>query len=158
MAFPVGHSIVSLAIAKKTDIHPLLAIILANISDVDYFFGLFTTGDMNALHQTIWTHSPLFAIEVMLVVWLWRKFRGKTTSIKTLTGIFLIVFFHIILDFYTRMPYHLEVGGGTDGFWDFMFAFVINPDFIYNNLLDLFIYGTLYIIVVKLIFKEKKLL
>lgn len=158
MSFPIGHSLVSLTIAKKTNIHPLPAIMLANISDIDYFFGLFFAGgDMNALHQTIYTHSPIFALALSALVWIWARLRGKAIASKTLAGVFFILLSHMILDFYVRLPYRLEIGGGTEGFWDFMYTFVINPDFIYNNLLDLAIYGTLYVIVVKLIFKEKRL-
>ena len=155
MALPLGHGFVGAAIAKKVKVNPLLAIILANLADIDFFFGLFLAdGNMLAFHRSPLTHSPFFGIWVALFFWLWGELRKKRYSLSQLIGIWLIVTSHWIVDFII-LPYRFDITTGRYGLFDFIFAHVISADAFWNTLIDFAIYGTLYIIVVKLIFHEK---
>lgn len=154
MALFVGHSLTGLVIAKKTKINPLLAIILANLPDVDYLLGLFLKGDALSVHRSF-THSPLFTLVVALVFWFWGKYRKvRYLKIKTL-GVGLLIFSHYVLDYYMPFFYRVDESAGRSGLWSFIWAHILSLEFLYNNSLDLVFYGALYILVVKFLFKKK---
>lgn len=156
MALFVGHSLTGLAIAKKTKINPFLAIVLANLPDIDYLFGLFLKGDALSVHRSF-THSPSFAFLAALVFWIWGKYR-KVRYLKVKTfGVGLLIFSHYILDFYMPFFYQVDESAGRNGFWSFIWAHILSFEFLYNNSLDLLFYGALYVFVVKFIFKQKLL-
>lgn len=160
MALPVGHGLVGIAIGKKTNIHPTAAFILASLPDVDFFFGLYLAGgNMLALHRDPLTHSPLFALFVALFFWLWARIRKLKFTIRQVVGIFLIVASHWAVDFYMPLlPYAFDFSAGQNGLLDFLTAYIVTPLFIYNNLVDLVVYGSLYLVVVKFIYRDKKLI
>ena len=154
MALPVGHALAGISIARKTNIDPKLAVVLANLPDIDYFFGLFFAGgNMLAYHRSPLTHSPPFALFVMLVFWFYGKLRGKPYTQKQLIGIALIVLSHLVLDYLIILPYHFSKSG-EKGFYDFLFAHIIHPEFFYNTGVDLAYYGTFYVVLWKLIFRQ----
>ncbi len=154
MALFVGHSLIGLIIAKKTKINPLLAIILANLPDIDYLLGLLLKGDALSIHRSF-THSPLFAPVVALVFWFWGKYR-KVRYLKVQTvGVGLLIFSHYILDYYMPFFYQVDESTGRGGFWSFIWAHILSFEFLYNNSLDLVFYGALYVLIVKFFFKQK---
>ncbi len=162
MALPVGHIlaglIVNKAIAdKKAKINLLTIFILANLSDLDYFFGLFANGNMLAFHRSPLTHSPFFALFVALLFWLWGKFIKKPFSQKYLIGVFLIVLSHWIIDFNIFLPYNFDVHIGKGGLFDFLFTHLVSLEGLRNSFVDLIFYGTIYVLVVKFILKKKLL-
>lgn len=155
MALPVGHALVGISIARKTDVNPTLAVVLANLPDIDYFFGLFFAGgNMLAYHRSPLTHSPPFALFIMLVFWVFGKLRGKPYTEKQLIGIGLIVLSHWVLDYGIILPYRFDIHAGKHGFFDFLYAHIIHPEFLYNTGVDLVVYGTFYLAMWKLFFKE----
>lgn len=157
MALPVGHGFVGAAIAKKLKVNPFLAIILANLPDIDFLFGLFLAdGNMLAFHRSPLTHSPFFGIFIALLLWLWGATQKKAYTIKQLVGIWLIVTSHWVIDFIV-LPYRFDIAAGKNGLFDFIFAHVISADAFWNVLVDLAVYGTLYVLIVKFVLKEKKL-
>lgn len=153
MAYPIGHSLVGLAIGKKTHISPLFAIILAMLPDIDYFFGLVAKGNLLALHEIPFIHSLQFVLltTICAFVWLWIK---KLPFIKERTiGVFLLVFSHWFIDTHVFiLPYQIAPHGGTNGLWDFLITFILKSDFLINNLLDLVFYGALYLCITKIVF------
>lgn len=157
MALPVGHGLVGITIARKTKIHPLVAFLLASLPDIDFLFGLFWAGgNMLALHRDPLTHTPFFGLFVALVYWLWAKIRRKKAKTIQVIGIFLIVASHWAVDFYMlKLPYIFDLSEGTNGLFDFLFAHIVSPTFIYNNLVDLVVYGAIYVLIIKFIYKEK---
>lgn len=158
MALPVGHALVGIAIARKTNVNPKLAVFLANLPDVDYFFGLFfANGNMMAFHRSPLTHSPPFALFVMLIFWIFGKMRRKPYSEKQLVGIGLIVLSHWVLDYLIILPYQYDINSGKKGLYDFIFSHIIHPEFFYNSIVDVAVYGTCYLAIWKLIFKESLL-
>lgn len=155
MALPLGHALVGITIARKTNVNPALAVFLANLPDIDYFFGLFfASGNMLAYHRSPLTHSPPFALFIMLVFWAFGNIRGKPYSQKQLVGIGLIVLSHWVLDYLIILPYQFDMHSGKNGFYDFLFSHIINPEFFHNTGIDLVFYGTFYATIWKLIFKE----
>lgn len=155
MALPLGHALVGVTIARKTNVNPALAAVLANLPDIDYFFGLFfANGNMLAFHRSPLTHSPPFALFVMLIFWAYGNIRRKPYTRKQLIGIGLIILSHWVLDYFVFLPYQFDIHAGKKGFYDFIFSHIIHPEFFYNTGMEIAIYGTLYSIVWKLIFKE----
>lgn len=156
---PLGHGLIGLAIAKKTKVNPVLAFILASSPDIDFLLGLFFAGgNMLALHRTLITHTPFFAAFVAGLFWAWGKIRGRKFSKRYLWGIFFIVCSHFVLDLLSYvLPYSINNNIGKHGFSDFMGAHILSLEFVYNNFVDLIFYGTIYFLVVKFVFKERKL-
>lgn len=164
MALIVGHTLAGLTIRKftadkKTKINLFLATILSLLPDFDYFFGLFLAGgNMLAFHRSPLTHSPFFALFVGFCFWLFGKLQGKPYQTSYLASVVLIVLSHLVLDYLLPfMPYSFNVQAGTNGFLDFIFAHVISSEGFYNNFIDLTFYGTIYVLVVKFIWKKKLL-
>lgn len=155
MALPVGHGLVGIAIAKKTKVNLVLAFILANLSDIDYLFGLYTNGDMLSYHRSPFTHSPFFALFIVLIFWLWAKLRKKSYKTAQMIGVFLIVASHWFVDSYMPFLYRFDIEAGKDGFWSFVSAHILSLEFLYNNFIDLVFYGAVYILVVKFLLKER---
>ena len=157
MALPIGHGLVGVAIAKKVQINPLLAVILAVLPDIDFFFGLFfANGDMLAFHRSPLTHSPFFGIFIALLFWLWGATQKTRYALKQLVGIWLIVTSHWVIDFIV-LPYRFDITIGRNGLVDFIFAHLVNAEMLHNIAVDLAVYGTAYLLLVKFIFKEKRL-
>ena len=157
MALPIGHGLVGVAIAKKVQINPLLAVILAVLPDIDFFFGLFfANGDMLAFHRSPLTHSPFFGIFIALLFWLWGATQKTRYALKQLVGIWLIVTSHWVIDFIV-LPYRFDITIGRNGLVDFIFAHLVNAEMLNNIVVDLAVYGTAYLLLVKFIFKEKRL-
>jgi membrane-bound metal-dependent hydrolase YbcI (DUF457 family) len=156
MALPVGHSLVGLAIARKTNIHPIFAVILANLPDIDFSFGLILGGGALAYHRGI-THTPGFAAVIASMYFVYGKlFRVKNLEQKTF-GVFMIVLSHVIIDFdplAEYMPYKFDVTLPEYNFYNFFSSFIANIDFIYNNIIDMFVYGPIYVIIMKFILKS----
>lgn len=158
MPLPVGHILIGAMVAKKTRNNFLEVLIFANLPDIDYFYGLFTTGNMNSFHRAPnLTHTPLFAVSVALLYWLFNKtVRGVDARAQSL-GVGLLILSHLFVDFYMPFLYMYDRSAGNNGFWDFIFAHILSFEFLYNNLVDLIFYGAIYILVVKFVFREKKL-
>lgn len=157
MALPIGHGLVGIAIGKKTKVSSITAFVLANLPDVDYFFGLFlANGDMLAFHRSPLTHSPFFGIFVALTFWLWGKAKRKIYSATQLLGIGMVVSSHWLIDeVLPPLPYLFDLQTGRGGLFDFIFAHILSFEGFYNIIIDLVVFGMLYILVIKLIFKEK---
>lgn len=157
MALPVGHGLVGIAIGKKTKVPPLFAFLLASFPDIDYFFGLFFAGgNMLAFHRSPLTHSPFFGMFIVILCWFFLLLRRKTFRLEQFIGVYLIVTSHWILD-QIILPYKFDITIGKNGLFDFLFTHVLSIEGLYNSIIDLAIYGTFYIVVVKCFFKEKKL-
>ncbi|MBI2036426.1 metal-dependent hydrolase [Candidatus Microgenomates bacterium] len=162
MALPVGHTLAGLIISKaaadkKTKFNLLTILILANLSDIDYFFGLFSNGNALTYHRSPLTHSPFFAIFVALLFWLFGKITKKNFSMRYLAAIFLIVLSHWIIDFNTFLPYWFDINSGKNGLYDFLFTHLLSFEGLYNSVIDLVFYGALYVLVVKFVLKKKLL-
>lgn len=157
MALPIGHGLVGIAIAKKTNLNPILAGILAILPDIDFFFGLFAaSGNMLAFHRSNLTHNLIFAVFMALIFFLWGHIRKRPYKNRQILGIGLIVASHVLLD-NLPLPYFADLSVGKNGFWDFLFTHLISLEGAYNTAVDLAIFGSLYLIVTRFIFKEKKL-
>ena len=155
MALPVGHALVGLAISKRTKNNPLAAILLANLMDIDFVFGLLADGNALSQHRSPFTRNPLLAVAVGLSFWLWYRHRKTKYATRLAFGAGLITLSHWIIDYLIVMPYRYDITKGTNGLFDFLFAHIISSEFLYNAILDLAIYGSLYILVVRFIFKQK---
>lgn len=164
MALIVGHTLAGLTIRrvaadKKTRVGFLLTFILSLLPDSDFLFGLFLAGgNMLAFHRSPLTHSPFFAVFVGLMFWLFGKLRGKPYQTSYLISVVLIILSHLVLDYLVPfIPYSFNVQTGSNGFLDFIFSYIISVEGLYNNFIDLLLYGTIYVLVVKFIFKKSLL-
>lgn len=155
MPYPVAHSLVGIAIGKKTDIPLWLALILTNIPDIDFLLGIFK-GNLLIFHDNgvLLAHTPWLAVAAVILFVLISRFKRIHYSTRSIVGVFLLVLSHILLDRYiVPLPYRIDSQHGTHGFFDFLFTYIINPDFLWNNFLDFLFYGSIYILVVRYIFK-----
>ena len=108
MCTPIGHTLLGGALffssrkaSEKTNWLIFgIVIILANLPDIDFFFGA-VRGNPNMYHH-YWTHSFGFAlIGGMLLSVICRGFSMRD-SLKFGVLAFFLIFTHVVLDFFTK--------------------------------------------------------
>ena len=100
----------------------VVAILLANLPDIDYLFG-YVVGNPNKYHH-LWTHSLTFAVGVGVIsdFLYWIIVRKESFRFGCIA--FFLVFSHLVLDFFTKdtmYPYGMRL------FWPFSQKFFISP-------------------------------
>jgi inner membrane protein len=136
MSTPVGHFLLgsTLGYGPIKRVSPNswvtlgLLLVLSNLSDIDYLFGL-PTGNPSRYHH-FWTHSliftGLFGILSGILFWIITNKSGWKLGFI----VFLIMASHLILDFFTKdtsEPIGLQL------FWPFSTQFYISPVTIFRD-------------------------
>ncbi len=102
---------------------------LANLPDIDYFFGI-AQGAPNLYHRQF-THSLGFAVLIGLACGLFFKIRGRRFwPMFYLAGV--SCFSHVVLDFFGNDTSHPL---GVVALWPFSSAYFMSPVPIFSNLL-----------------------
>jgi hypothetical protein len=136
MPSPIAHSLMGCFIARQHGLSyfdkpwklAVFCVVLANLPDVDYFFGLMH-GLPNLYHRHV-THSIGFSLLVGTLCGLFFLWRGH----RFLPMFFLssaACFSHVILDFFgldTSTPH------GVIAFWPFSDAYFMSPVSVFSNL------------------------
>jgi len=135
MPTPIGHSLAGYAIyaslrgRTKQDWRFLtLFILIANLPDIDYFFG-FVVGNPNLYHHTL-THSLTFAIISGVILGTFFATKSEKRFFKyflIFTGLYLS---HLLLDYLTLdtfPPY------GEQLFWPFIKKYFISPVSVFTD-------------------------
>jgi inner membrane protein len=136
MCTPAGHALMGVAVLslsgaaiwRRRIIAAFLLLVVANLPDVDIFFGYFT-GNPNRYHH-MWTHSLAFGVLAGLMaagLWGWIIKKDAWKAGLLVTG---LIFSHLLLDFLTRdgsPPYGMQL------FWPFSSAFFIAPVTVFRD-------------------------
>ncbi len=117
MPSPVGHSVIGLSIGllyawprgsvagrwmetiKRHRFPLFLAVVLANLPDIDYVPGILT-GDLNAYHQQI-THTLGWILLVAGGTWMVWKYVQPTVGLKEAAFILACLAGHLVADWLT---------------------------------------------------------
>jgi len=147
MASPIAHSLIGLALGLIRFLpcyrywdeladqfrmlwRPLLfCILLANLPDLDYFFGIFR-GNLNYYHQTV-THTLVWISVTALMIWTYGRLRKRQTVYWPLGLLLALLGSHLLVDWLT-VDHSPPIGfmllwPFTDHFYHATFAFLPPP-------------------------------
>ena len=144
MPSPVGHGMIGLSIGllyawprgariqrmtetlKQQRVPLFLAVLLANLPDVDYVPGILT-GDLNAYHHQ-YTHTLGWVLLVTGGVWLiWRAWRPET-GMREAVFVFACLMSHLVADWFTddgAYPFGIML------WWPFSADYTIAPQHLF---------------------------
>jgi len=137
MPSPIAHSLMGGLIARQHGLRyfkqpwklTLFCVVLANLPDVDYFFGI-VHGLPNLYHRQF-THSIGFAVVVGVLCGIFFMWRGQRFwPMFALSS--LATFSHVVLDFFgldTSAPH------GVIALWPLSEVYFMSPLSIFSNLI-----------------------
>lgn len=117
MPSPIAHSLIGLALGLVRflpryrhfgELHsqlralwrPLLfCVLLANLPDLDYFFGIFR-GNLNYYHQTV-THTLVWISVTALAIWAYGRIKERRASWLVLGLLLALLGSHLLADWLT---------------------------------------------------------
>ncbi len=147
MATPLGHSIVGYALARATGVKSpgamALAVVAANLPDVDFLMGYVANGDVFSLHHEVITHKPVFPLivgaGVGAIAAAASLARGRGPSARSVARLALLasafVGSHVVMD---RLPIPYDnMPRKNASFWEAVASQS------WNAVIDMAVYGSI---------------